>query len=369
MSLTAKVQSVLLSLPSHPRCEALAYQARSHFQAYYGLMIRSLEDAAERPGQPYLRWNPLRVIRWRKQVLAEEKRRQNWDASVNEQIKSHHRLVQSTEDDGIPRDGWESQMPESIGRAGSRLQQMSKVISPPLRSATALSRALASDPQAAMALRKSATFREWLVLPSEILAFIDCRGNVDYFVPATDKAQDVLRTAMASASYPQSDGLPLSRATKSAFPSQQGLSPGSYGSSQGNISTVSFDSEILEHVSRHRSGRSANAFIDRSRDCLFRIKLKTACKNASLSRGECGPARIYLDIKATPRRSLTTVKDSRTYSRARLMLSGGASFTTKAISSLTANGTSVTATDPLTIGTVVCASLLILIGTKTDVDP
>jgi len=252
LDLVAKVQSVLLSLPSHPRCEALAYQARSHFQAYYGLMVRSLEDASEKPGQPYLKWNPLRVIRWRKQVLAEEKRRQNWDSSVNEQIRAHYKLAQDAEEQSAPRDGWERQLPDSIGRSGGRMQQMSKVVSSPLRSAAALSRALASDPQADMSLRKSGAFKEWLVLPSEILAFLDCRGNVDYFVPATDRAQDGLRMAMASAPLPQADGMPVSRSADTVYPMQYGMSPGSYNSSQGNKSTVSFTSDTPEHVSLPR---------------------------------------------------------------------------------------------------------------------
>lgn len=212
-------------------------------------MVRSLEDAEQKAGQPYLRWNPLRVIRWRKQVLAEEKRRQNWDANVNEQIKAHARVAQTAEEGSLPRDGWEGQIPDSVGRFGSKLQQFNKVASPPLRSAAALSRALASDPQAAMSLRKSGAFKEWIVLPSEVLAFLDCRGNVDYFVPATDTAQDGLRMAMANAPMPLADGVPIQRGRDAVYIHQNGMSPGSYESSQGNKSSVSFTSDTPELVS------------------------------------------------------------------------------------------------------------------------
>jgi hypothetical protein len=133
-------------------------------------------------------------------------------------------------------------------------QQASKIVSPPLRSAAALSRALANDPQAALSMQKSGTFKEWLVLPSEILAFLDCRGHVDYFVPSTDKAQDSLRTAMASSPSDQTAGVPIATPSRYArvhgtSPHKPGTSPGSYGTSFGNMSSVSFTSDPMEMVS------------------------------------------------------------------------------------------------------------------------
>ena len=218
-------------------------------------MGRSAEETIERPGQAHLRWNPLRVIRWRKQVLAEEKRRQNWDASVNEQVRAQFRIISHGGQEPRSHEGWNGQADGSLSashKVSSR--QASKIVSPPLRSAAALSRALANDPQAALSMQKSVTFKEWLVLPSEILAFLDCRGHVDYFVPSTDKAQDSLRNAMASSPSDQIVGVPIATPSRDArahgtSPHKPGTSPGSYGTSFGNRSSVSFTSDPMDMVS------------------------------------------------------------------------------------------------------------------------
>lgn len=203
------IQSIVLSLPSHPQAEAFAYQARSHFQAYYGLLDYSLGDSHQSPGDVHLPWNPLRVIRWRKQVLAEEHRRKDWDANVNEQRRARSRIPSSQTEPNFGKDGqadrWHDspgKMTDSPGKAPSVPPQSNvpKYESPSLASSVALGRALANDPQAALSMRRSAVIKEWLVLPSEVVAFLDCRGHVDYFVPSEDDGHQQIRDLMAQAS-------------------------------------------------------------------------------------------------------------------------------------------------------------------------
>lgn len=185
-------------MPSHPRSEAIAYATRAHLQAYYGLLIRSI-DEHERHNRAGPQWNPLKVIRWRRQVLAEEGRRQSWDKNVTSQAKAYGRLLEAqngSDDKDVSSTPQRNRMDGKPSPEGLDIQSLSA----PLPSAIALSRALAADPQAAFASRKSATVKEWMVLPSETIAFLDCNGNVDHFVPPADSGHSVLRDTMAAIS-------------------------------------------------------------------------------------------------------------------------------------------------------------------------
>jgi hypothetical protein len=335
-TLVAKVQAILHQLPSHPRAEALAYQMRSHFQAYYGLMIRSVEDSAGRPGQRYLRWNPLRVIRWRKQVLAEENRRQVWDAGVNQQLEAHSRLIDGNTSlnraNGVST--WVKNVKEPMAIQANRSHHLTTPSSAPLRSAVALSRALSTDPQAALAARKSTVLKEWTVLPSEIIAFLDCKGNVDYFVPSSDLAQAALTDGLNTSSHNQSNTTPSLGANKRCIgesPNMMGMSPGSYDSSFGNKSTVSFVSDMQDTPSVSRLILMDHAHIATDTHLAF-YRTNTTRKTVFVfeNRSRAASGLFPIGTKATHHENRSTLeKDWYTSSKVRSLPSGNTSFIPK----------------------------------------
>ena len=187
--------------------EGQAAHLRSHFQAYYQLIYRSLTTKKDQSSKAYLKHNPLRVIRWRKEVAAEELRRQEWDRSSQmvEFVSSATR--RSFDSDPIGRGG----LLKSSTPAGA--------FSAPLRSALLLSRAVAS-----LAVRPaSPALVEWSVSPAETMAYQDCYGAVDRFIPpAVDLPESLIRRRMIGYS-----SLHDGRANTGEFGSINGSSNGS----------------------------------------------------------------------------------------------------------------------------------------------
>lgn len=158
---TDRVQDVVSQLPLHPNAERSANEARTYLQAYYDHLYHAAHVKADQSHLSYLRYNPLKVIRWRREVVVEEKRRTAWLGSASELV--------GQDDQGSNRNGLRSQAKPSHD-------------APTLFSAERL---LQAQRQGRHAWRGAAP-HEWLVCPAEMTAYLDCKGVVTRFVPSSD---------------------------------------------------------------------------------------------------------------------------------------------------------------------------------------
>jgi hypothetical protein len=163
-----RIQSSLFELSHHPRSEKLAYQARSHLQAYYSNVFESIRSAAY-DSDP-LPQNPLAVIRWRKEVHREDAKRKAYEAARTSKTRSSPGQADLASKDTSVL---------SLNSPPNISPQVNRPPSKPLHSAEMLNRAEEAD--AEKHLKKSAALREWVVTPGEMAAYINCRGIVDRF--------------------------------------------------------------------------------------------------------------------------------------------------------------------------------------------
>ncbi|KAJ9101936.1 hypothetical protein QFC19_005017 [Naganishia cerealis] len=172
-----RIQSALLELSHHPRAEKLAYQARSYLQGYYSNVYASVRDRELDP-DPIYQFDPLAVIRWRKAVRREEAKRKSYETSRSS-TKGFSPGSGTTFFEPRVRTPSKSLNSPDMPSTGNN-QPLSK----PLHSAELLNRVDQSD--TAKHLKVSPALREWVVTPSEIVAYLNCKGVVDHFVPSNE---------------------------------------------------------------------------------------------------------------------------------------------------------------------------------------
>ncbi|KAJ9125273.1 hypothetical protein QFC22_000228 [Naganishia vaughanmartiniae] len=171
-----RIQSSLLELSHHPRAEKLAYQARSYLQGYYSNVFASIRDRELDPDPIYV-FDPLAVIRWRKAVREEEALRVAYE-TTRTSAKAFSPGSGTASFD--PRVRTPSKSANSPDMSNGNGQPASR----PLHSAELLNRVDQSD--TAKHLKVSPALREWVVTPSEIVAYLNCKGVVDHFVPSSE---------------------------------------------------------------------------------------------------------------------------------------------------------------------------------------
>ncbi|KAJ9108917.1 hypothetical protein QFC21_000238 [Naganishia friedmannii] len=172
-----RIQLSMLELSHHPRAEKLAYQARSYLQGYYSNVFASIRDRQLDPDPIYV-FDPLAVIRWRKAVREEEAKRVAYEASRTSAKAFSPGSGTALFDPRLRTPSKSTNSPDmsfnGIGQPASR----------PLHSAELLNRVDQSD--TAKHLKISPALREWVVTPSEIVAYLNCKGVVDRFVPSNE---------------------------------------------------------------------------------------------------------------------------------------------------------------------------------------
>lgn len=225
-----RIQSSLLELSHHPHAEKLAYQARSHMQAYYSNVFESIRSAAYDPDP--LAQNPLAVIRWRKEVHREDAKRKAYEAArISKRRMSPGQVDPASRDTSVL----------SLNSPPNVSPQVNRPPSRPLHSAEMLNRAEEADPE--KYLKKSAALREWVVTPSEMAAYINCRGIVDRFIaPAPHNGTSLW------GEVPHMDRSP-STISASSTRSRSVVSPSSrMGYTKSPMANVSFPAQFIHEV-------------------------------------------------------------------------------------------------------------------------
>jgi hypothetical protein len=128
-------------------------------------------------------FDPLAVIRWRRAVREEEAKRVAYEASRTSASASAKAFSPSSGtatlfDPRLRTPSKSTNSPDMSNGNGGRPP------SRPLHSAELLNRVDQSD--TAKHLKVSPALREWVVTPSEMVAYLNCKGVADHFVPSNE---------------------------------------------------------------------------------------------------------------------------------------------------------------------------------------
>lgn len=126
-------------------------------------------------------FDPLAVIRWRRAVREEEAKRLAYEASRTSAKAVSPGSGTTLFDPRLRTPSKSANSPEMSN--GNGQQPATR----PLHSAELLNRVDQSD--TAKHLKVSPALREWVVTPSEVVAYLNCKGVVDHFVPSSHEFQ------------------------------------------------------------------------------------------------------------------------------------------------------------------------------------
>ncbi len=156
----------------------MAYQTRSHFQAHYNHIYRSINSPSLQPEDSYLRHNPLRILRWRQQTEAEEARKKSWESSLQAQADVQYGSGDLDADvSNLLMDS-----PVSVGRSIKSHSSPASIL--PWKKRESLQRTISRTSKASSA--QGIGGQLWHVSPQEVAMYQARRGNVHHFVPSAE---------------------------------------------------------------------------------------------------------------------------------------------------------------------------------------